>query len=48
MFEDYPKWKYDGMEGILVNDAEEEAALGSGYADAPSETPVVIKKKAKE
>jgi len=36
MFEEYPKWKYDGMEGILVADAEEETALGDGYTDAPS------------
>lgn len=43
MFEEFPKWLYDGMDGILVADAEEEAALGDGYTAAPidpSDAPV--------
>jgi len=37
MFQEYPKWLYDGMEGILIADAEEEAALGEGYSPFPVE-----------
>ena len=37
MFQEYPKWLYDGLEGILVDNAEEEAALGEGYSAAPVE-----------
>ena len=35
MFQEYPKWLYDGLEGIVVNDAEEEKALGKGYTAGP-------------
>ena len=34
---EYPKWKYRGADGVLVHSAEEEAALGDGWADQPSE-----------
>lgn len=36
-FQEYPKWKYKGAKGVLVNSADEEKALGDGYADAPTE-----------
>ena len=34
---EYPKWKYQGTQGRLVESADEEAALGEGFADAPTE-----------
>jgi hypothetical protein len=34
---EYPKWKYQGALGKLVNSAEEEAELGDGWADQPSD-----------
>jgi hypothetical protein len=36
-FQEFPKWLYDGMDGILIDNAEEEAALGDGYAAFPVE-----------
>lgn len=36
-FQEFPKWKYKGAKGVIVNSADEEAALGEGYADAPTE-----------
>lgn len=36
---EFPKWKYKGTTGKLVNSAEEEAKLGKGWADQPSEEP---------
>lgn len=36
-YQEYPKWKYKGAKGVLVNSAAEEKALGKGYADAPTE-----------
>lgn len=36
-YQEYPKYKYQGANGVLVNSAEEEGALGAGYADAPTD-----------
>jgi len=36
-FQEFPKWLYIGMDGTLVDNAEEEAALGDGYAAFPVE-----------
>ncbi len=35
--QEYPKWKYRDMVGVLVHSDAHERALGDGYADAPSE-----------
>ena len=45
MFNEYPKWLYDGLEGILVADVEEEAALGAGYTAAPVDPADAPKKR---
>jgi hypothetical protein len=37
-FQEFPKWLYIGMDGTLVDNAEEEAALGDGYNAFPLET----------
>ena len=37
-FQEFPKWLYIGMDGTLVDNAEEEAALGDGYSAFPLET----------
>lgn len=41
-YQEFPKWKYQGGPGaagkaVLVNSVEEEAKLGDGWADAPSD-----------
>lgn len=36
----FPKWKYhaaDAPEGVIVDDAEEESALGAGWVDNPAQ-----------
>lgn len=40
MYIEYPKWLYhaDGR-SVVVNDREEEAALGEGWADTPAAFP---------
>lgn len=37
VFQEYPKTLYDGFEGITVDNAEEEAALGDGYTAFPTD-----------
>lgn len=37
-FQEFPKWKYRGAKAVLVNSKQEEADLGSGWADAPSDS----------
>lgn len=35
----YPKWKYhakDAPDGVIVEDADDEASLGSGWVDSPA------------
>lgn len=35
----YPKWKYhatEAPEGVIVEDAEDEASLGPGWVDSPA------------
>lgn len=47
MYQEYPKFLYDGLEGIVVENAEEEATLGDGYTAfpvAPGEEPPVKRK----
>lgn len=34
-YQEYPKWKYLGANGVLVHTVHEEQALGADYADAP-------------
>jgi hypothetical protein len=34
---EFPKWKYQGTKGVLVNNADEESTLGDGWSDQPSE-----------
>lgn len=36
-YQEFPKWKYQGARGVVVNTADEEAALGDGYTDSPTE-----------
>lgn len=37
-YQEFPKWKYKGNQGSLVNSAAEEKAIGKGYTDAPTES----------
>lgn len=37
-FQEFPKWKYRGAKAVLVNSKQEEADIGSGWADAPSDS----------
>jgi hypothetical protein len=34
---EFPKWKYQGATAKLVHNTEEEAALGDGWGDQPSD-----------
>lgn len=40
-YQEYPKFKYQGTKGTLVNSKAEEDALGEGYTDAPTEDVVL-------
>lgn len=37
-FQEFPKWKYRGAKAVLVNSKQEEADLGAGWTDAPSDS----------
>ena len=41
MFNEFPKYKYQGSKAVLINSEAEEAELGDGYTDAPSDDPIV-------
>lgn len=34
---EFPKWKYKGAKAKLVQNADEESALGDGWGDQPSD-----------
>lgn len=39
--QEYPKWKYaDGGRSAIVDDPDQEAALGPGWADHPAQLAV--------
>ena len=44
---EFPKWKYSAerLDGVLVNDPDQEAALGEGYFDNPALIVPADKKK---
>lgn len=44
MFE-FPKWKYSVTGGVIVEDAEAEAALGDGWFNFPDEVEAAQKAK---
>lgn len=37
--QEFPKWKYQGAKGVLVNNAGEESALDEGFSDQPTAEP---------
>lgn len=45
-FQTYPRWKYSVAGGVIVNDAEAEAALGDGWYNFPDEVEQAAKDKA--